>query len=83
MKIDDLLTWRPDLERHIADLSDAVAALQAAPTPQLKEQEDQRASTLQPPGDHIGTSAGATSNQQGLDGHGHSFSIGGSRGRPW
>ncbi|XP_073359664.1 uncharacterized protein [Aegilops tauschii subsp. strangulata] len=32
-KLDDLLTWRPDLERHVAKLSDAVADLQQGRTP--------------------------------------------------
>lgn len=27
-KIDDIISWRPDLERRVADLSEAVAALQ-------------------------------------------------------
>ena len=69
-KIDDLLSWRPDLERRVADLSDAVAALQAAPTPPLAELVDQRTTTPQPSGDHIGTSAGAADNNQGPHGHG-------------
>lgn len=29
-KIEDLLAWRPDLERRVADLGDGVAALQQA-----------------------------------------------------
>ena len=36
-KIDDLLSWRLDLERRVADLSDAVALLQQA---QLALQRD-------------------------------------------
>ena len=69
-KIDDLLSWRPDLERRVADLSDTLAALQAAPPTSPKGEGMQRAPALQPLEDHVGTSAGATSNQQGPDGHG-------------
>ena len=54
-KIDDLLSWRPDLERCVADLSDAVAALQAAPQPPLLEPEDQQPRTSTPrPHRHLG-----------------------------
>lgn len=38
-KIDELIAWTPDLERRVADLGDAVAALQLAQPPQRKEGE--------------------------------------------
>lgn len=51
-RIDEIVAWRPDLERRIADLGDAVAALQhAQPPPPSSSGEDGKAgapSNLQP-----------------------------------
>ena len=58
-KIDDLLSWRPDLERRVADLGDAVTALQQAQAP------PQRRSDADP----VPQGAGAPIKPQGPDGH--------------
>lgn len=74
-KIDDLVAWRPDLEKRVADLGDAMAALQLAQQPPSKEGEEQRAPTSShiPPatsGVHNGAAAGAVVTPQGPAGHG-------------
>lgn len=53
-KINELMACRPDLERRVADLGDAVAALQLAQPPPNKECEDGAAATTptQPPATH-------------------------------
>lgn len=74
-KIDALVAWRPDLEKRVADLGDAVAALQLAHPPPTKESEDNRAqaSGSAPPAtsdSHIGGGLGAVDAPHGPAGHG-------------
>lgn len=74
-KIDDLVAWRPDLERRIADLGEAVTALQLAQPQSSKDgEEDQAATARQPPpatpGIHIGSVAGAVTAPHGPSSHG-------------
>ena len=74
-KIDDLLSWRPDLERRVADLSDAVAVLQEASPALPKEGGDNHSGTapLQQPatlGALPDSGAGATDLLHGSDDHG-------------
>ncbi|XP_020186159.1 uncharacterized protein [Aegilops tauschii subsp. strangulata] len=75
-KIDEVLKWRPDLERRVADLSDAVAALQLAQPAAPKEGEEPPLAQdpqQQPPathGVHSGLVLGAATRQQGPDGYG-------------
>ncbi|XP_040244116.3 uncharacterized protein [Aegilops tauschii subsp. strangulata] len=74
-KIDEVLKWRPDLERRVADLSDAVAALQLAQPTAPKEGEEppsMQDPQQQPPathGIHTRPVLGATTHQRGPDGH--------------
>ena len=62
-KIDELVNWRPDLEKRVADLGDAVAVLQLAQPAPTKETEGNRAPAplRDPPattGTHIGAGIG-------------------------
>ena len=59
-KIDDLLAWRPDLERRVADLGDAVTALQRAKAPP----------PARPEADPVPEGVDAVINPRGPDGHG-------------
>lgn len=74
-KIDELVAWRPDLERRLADLGDAVAALQLAQPPPSKECEDGAVATTptQLPATHgaaSGTTPGAAFIPHGSTDHG-------------
>nr|XP_040252089.1 uncharacterized protein LOC109754163 [Aegilops tauschii subsp. strangulata] len=74
-KIDELVNWRPDLEKRVADLGDAVAALQLSQPAPTKEVEGNRAPapSYTPPtttGAHIGAGTGAVDAPQGPTGHG-------------
>ena len=71
-KIDDLVHWRPGLEKRVSDLGYAVAALQLA---QTKEIEGNRApaSSYIPPATtdtHLGAGTGTADAPQGPNGHG-------------
>lgn len=75
-KIDELLAWRPDLERRVADLGDAVAALQLPQPPPTKDgskDPSARDPLPPPPATHdvpIGPVTGAATNLSGPTGHG-------------
>lgn len=55
VKIDKLIAWKPDLERRITDLGDAVAALQVANLPPCKDGENSTEGviTTPPPATHV------------------------------
>lgn len=74
-KIDEIVAWKPDLERRVADLGDAVAAFQLArPQPSKDGEGGTVGTTPTPPpamhGDPLGVVAGATHAPPGSSDHG-------------
>ncbi|XP_044370802.1 uncharacterized protein [Triticum aestivum] len=75
-KIDDLVAWRPDLERRVTDLSEAVAVLQRtslSPPPPEMALHQAPSSSLQSPataGIHTRAASGTAATLQGPEGHG-------------
>lgn len=74
-KINDLISWRPDLERRVADLGDAVAALQQAQPPASTEGATSKVVPDQPQqpamlGASLGAAAGAAGISYGSTDHG-------------